>query len=127
MTDALSGNKLVEKAFVYMNSVTKECRKALTGQFELEHKGIPFGSVEGVMRQGIESWFAKRDPNIKLSHERSLSARLGEIRMTYAGSMKGAHFKVHFDGNFSTVGSSGEASSYLKTLNVHVEKTEFTR
>jgi len=123
----MSGSRLVEKAFVYLTSVTKECRKALTEQFEQEHKGIPFRSVEKVMRQGIASWFAKRDPNIKLSHEKSLNGRLGEILMTYSGSMKDAHFKVHVDGIFTLAGSSGEAPSYLKSLNVHVDKRDFTR
>jgi len=127
LTDVLSGSRLVEKAFVYLTSVTKECRKALTEQFEQEHKGIPFGSVEEVMRQGVESWFAKRDPNIKLSHETSLNGRPGEILVTYSGSTKGVHFKLHVDGIFTLAGSSSEASSYLKNLNVHVDKRDFTR
>jgi len=54
LTDVQSGARLVERAFVYLTSLT-ECRKALTEQFEREHKGIPFGSVEKAMRQGIES------------------------------------------------------------------------
>ncbi len=127
MTDVSSGSRLVEKAFVYLTSVTKECRKALTEQFEQEHKGIPFGSVEKIMRQGIESWFAKRDPNIKLSHEKSLNGRPGEILTTYSGSTKDAHFKLHVDGIFTLAGSSSEAPSYLKNLNVRVDKRDFTR
>ena len=127
MTDVSSGSRLVEKAFVYLTSVTKECRKALTEQFEQEHKGIPFGSVEKIMRQGIESWFAKRDPNIKLSHEKSLNGRPGEILVTYSGSTKDSHFKLHVDGIFTLAGSSGGAPSYLKNLNVRVDKRDFTR
>lgn len=127
LTDVLSGGRLVEKTYAYLTSVTRECRKALTEQFEQEHKGIPFGSVEKVMRQGIESWFAKRDPNIKLSHEKSINGRPGEILITYLGSTKGAHFKVHVDGLFTLAGSSGEAPSYLKNLNVQVDKRDFTK
>jgi len=127
LTDVLSGDRLVEKTFSYLTSVTKECRKALTEQFERKHKGTPFGSVEKVMREETESWFARRDPNIKLSHEKSLNGRTGEILMTYSGSMKNAHFKIHVDGIFTLAGSSDEAPSYLKNLNVHVEKRDFTR
>jgi 4-diphosphocytidyl-2C-methyl-D-erythritol kinase len=127
LTDVLSGDRLVEKAFVYLTSVAKECRKALTEQFEQEQKGIPFRSVEEAMKREIEAWFAKRDPNIKLSHEKSLSGRAGEIIMTYSGSTKGAHFKIHFDGVFTLAGSSGDAASYLKNLNVRVDKREFTK
>jgi hypothetical protein len=127
LTDVLSGSRLVEKTFSYLTSVTKECRKALTEQFERKHKGIPFGSVEKVMREETESWFAKRDPNIKLSHEKSLNGRPGEILVTYSGSMKDVHFKIQLDSLFTLAGSSSEAPSYLKNLNVHAEKKDFTK
>jgi lysine/ornithine N-monooxygenase len=127
LTDVRSSSRLVEKAFVYLTSLTRECRKALTEQFEREHKGIPFRSVEKILGQGIESWFVKRDPNIKLSHEKSLNGRPGEILMTYSGSTKDAHFKVHVDGIFTLAGSSSEAPSYLKNLNVHVDKRDFVK
>lgn len=127
MTDMLSGSKLIERTFAYLTSVTKECRKALTEQFEREHKGIPFSSVEKVMRQATESWFTKRDPNIKLSHEKSVNGRPGEIIMTYSGSTKDAHFKVHVDGLFTCAGPSSDAPSYLKNLNLYVDKRDFSK
>jgi hypothetical protein len=127
LTDMLSGSKLVERTFTYLTSVTKECRKAVTEQFGREHKGMPFNSVEKVMRQAIESWFAKRDPNIKLSHEKSVSGRAGEILMIYSGSTKGAHFQVHIDGLFTCSGPSSDAPSYLKNLNLYVDKRDFTK
>jgi hypothetical protein len=79
------------------------------------------------MRQGIESWFAKRDPNIRLSHETSLNGRPGEIILTYSGSTKDAHFKVHVDSIFMLACSSSEAPSYLKSLNVSVDKRDFAK
>jgi hypothetical protein len=99
----------------------------LTEQFQREHKGIPLGSVEKAMKQGIESWFVKRDPNIRLSHEMSLNGRPGEIILTYSGSTKDAHFKVHVDSIFTLAGSSSEAPSYVKNLNVRVDKRDFTK
>jgi hypothetical protein len=127
MTDAASGRELVEKAFVYISALTRECRKALTVKFEREHKGIPFNSVEKVMRQAIESWFIKRDPNIKLNHEKSVNGRAGEVLMTYSGSTKDAHFRVHVDGLFTCADPSSDAPSYLKNLNLYVDKRDFTK
>lgn len=127
MTDTQSSTKLVERAFVYLSSVTKECRRALTGRFEQEHKGIPFDSVERVMREEIESWFSKRDKNIRLSHDKSINGRPGEILVTYSGATKDAHFKIHVDSLFTLAGSSDNAPSYLKSLDLHVDKRDFTR
>ncbi|MFH0848218.1 MAG: hypothetical protein V1857_01785 [archaeon] len=107
--------------------MTKECRKALTEQFEQEHKGLPFDSIEKVMRQDIESWFSKRDKNIRLSYDTSLKGRPGQVSMTYSGVTKDAHFKVHIDGLFTSAGSSDNAPSYLKSLNLYVDKRDFTR
>lgn len=127
LTDTQSGSRLLEKTFTYLTSVTKECRKGLTEQFEREHKGIPFDSVEKVLRQDIESWFTNRDKNIALTHDKSLSGRPGEIRMTYSGTTKDARFKIHVDGLFTMAGTSNSSPSYLKSLNLSVDKRDFTK
>jgi hypothetical protein len=127
LTDQLSGRELVEKTFVYMTTVAKECRKALTTHFEQKHKGIPFSSVETTIRQEIESWFPRRDRNITVKHERTILGRSGELTVTYSGATKDAHFKFHVNGIFSLAGSSKDAPSYLKNLNVNIDKREFTR
>jgi len=127
LTDTMTGRELVEKAFVYLTTLTKECRKALTVKFEHEHKGISFDSIETIMRLDIESWFAKRDKNITISHDKSLSGRLGEILMTYSGMTKGAHFKIHVEGLFTLASSSNNAPSYLKNLNLYVDKRDFSK
>lgn len=127
MTDVLSGRELVEKAFVYMTTLSRECRKALTSKFEQIYKGIPFDSVEVTMRKEIESWFAERDKNIRISHEKSGTGKPGEILLTFAGASKDVHFKFHIDSLFTLAGSSETAPSYLKTINVYVDKRDFTR
>lgn len=124
MTDILTGRELVGKAFVYLTTLTKECRKALTVKFEIEHKGIPFDSIETAMRQDIESWFARRDKNIVISHDKSLKGRPGEILMTYLGVTKGAHFKIHVESLFTLSGSSTNSPAYLKNLNIYIDKRE---
>lgn len=127
MTDKLSGPELVEKTFVYIAGLARDCRKAVTVKFEREHKGIPFDSAEAVMRREVESWFATRDRNVKLSCEESMTGRPGEILVTYSGATKDTRFKIHVNGLFTLTGSSGKASSYLRNLNLSVDKRDFTR
>ena len=127
MTDTITGRQLVEKAFTYLTTLTKECRKALTIKFEHEHKGIHFDSIESTMQREIESWFVRRDKNIGITHDKSIKGRPGELHMTYSGVTKGAHFKVHVDSLFTLAGPSSNAPSYLKNLNLYVDKRDFIK
>ena len=127
MTDVKSGPELVEKAFVYMSNLSRECRKGLTTKFGQTHKGIPFESVEPTMRKEIESWFTERDKNITIKHEKSTTGKPGEILMTYSGANKDAHFKFHVYALFTMAGESPDAPTYVKNFNVTVDKREFMR
>jgi hypothetical protein len=79
------------------------------------------------MRKEVEAWFAERDKNIIVRHEKSDKGRPGEILMTYAGTSKDAHFKFRVDAQFTLAGSSEKAPAYLKVLNVNVDKRDFTK
>ena len=127
MTDVKSRPELVEKTFAYMSNLGRECRKALTAKFGQNYKGMPFGSIEPTMRKEIESWFTERDRNITIKHEKSSVGIPGEILMTYSGANKDAHFKFHVDGLFTMAGSPPNAPTYVKNINVTVDKREFTR
>ena len=127
MTDTPSGRELVEKAFAYLTALSKECRKGVATRFEQRHKGLSFNQVEPTLREEIESWFAERDRNLRIHHERSTTGRPGEIMMTYAGSSKDAYFKFHIDSVFSLAGSAQTSPSYLKSMNVYVDKRDFTK
>jgi len=127
MTDTKSGPELVEKAFVYLTNLSKECRKALTAKFGQEYKGVAFDSLEPTIRKEIEFWFAARDKNISIKHEKSSTGKLGEIMLTYSGANKDAHFKLHIDGLFTLTGASSSSPSYVKAINVTVDKRDFTR
>ena len=118
---------MVEKAFVYLTALSKECRKGVATSFEQRHKGLSFDQVEPTLRKEIESWFAERDRNLRIQHEKSVTGRPGEIMMTYAGSSKDAHFKFHVDSVFSLAGSTQTSPSYLKAMNVYVDKHDFTK
>ena len=127
MTDMKSGPELVEKAFIYMTNLSKECRKALNAKFGQTYKGIAFDSIEPAMRKEIESWFTERDRNITIKHEKSSVGRPGEILITYAGANRDAHFKFHVDGVFTLAGGSSNSPSYVKNINITVDKRDFTR
>jgi hypothetical protein len=118
---------LVEKTFVYMTTLSRECRKGLTGKFEHEHRGIPFETAEPTMRKEIEAWFAGRDRNITVKHDRTDQGRPGEILLTYSGASKDAHFKFRVDAQFTLAGSSTNAPAYIKAINVNVDKRDFTK
>jgi hypothetical protein len=129
LTDKLTGPRLVEKAFVYMGGLVKDCRAAVTSRMMSEHRGLPFDSVEAVLKQEIESWFGARDKNMRLSLTKSVIGRPGEVLITYSGATKDAHFKVYVGGLFTLVESPGKTSpsSYLKSLSLSVDKRDFTR
>ncbi len=126
MTDSPTGRELIEKTFVYVTTLSRECRKALTSSFE-KNKGMPFDTVEPTMRKEIESWFAGRDKNISVKFEKSSGGRPGEIQMTFSGSNRGAHFKFTVDAIFTLTGQTVNSPSYLKSINVNVDKRDFLK
>lgn len=127
MTDVPSGRELVEKAFIYMSNLAKECRKGLTANFQQSHKGMPFDSVEATMKKEVESWFAGRDKNISIKHENTSKGRPGELILTYSGTTKDAHFKFNINALFTLAGQGDNAPAYLKMLNVNLDKRDFTK
>jgi len=127
MTDTPSGRELIEKTFVYMTTLVKECRKGVSAAFEQQHKGLSFDRVEPTLRMEVTTWFKERDRNMKIQHERSITGRPGEILMTYTGASKDARFKFHVDSVFTLAGSTPTSPSYLKSMNVYVDKRDFTK
>ena len=127
MTDKLKASERVEKKFVYIFALTKECRKALTAKFKREHNGLPFDSIEPVMRKEVESWFIIRDRHIELNHDESKVGKPGELFITYLGSTKETCFKIHINGLFQLAGSSSKSPSYIKSLNLNVDRREFNK
>ena len=127
MTDTPSGRELVEKVFVYMTTLAKECRRGVGMSFEQHHKGLSFDQVEPTLRKEITSWFSERDRNLKVQHEKSSIGRPGEIMMTYTGVSKDARFKFRVDSIFTLAGSAPASPSYLRSLNVYVDKRDFSK
>ena len=122
MTDKLAGKDDTQRLLGYVESVAKESRKALTLEFSEKHKGIPFNTAGNVLRDSLVSWFSRRDKNLKIKPESTNSAKLGEVRAVFAGETKNVHFRIRADATFSVVGGLADSPSYLKELNVSIDR-----
>ncbi len=126
MTDPLSGRQDAQRILEYAESLAKEARKALTVEFNQKHKGIPFNTTAQVLRESLLAWFSRRDNNVRLTLETINSTRPGEVRAIFTGEAKKVRFKVHADAMFTLAGGPTESRSYLKELNVTVDRRTFS-
>jgi hypothetical protein len=125
MTDAPNRKQDVERILDYAEAVAKESRRALTIEFNQQHKGIAFSKVAQVLQDSLLAWFNKRDKNLKVTYEQVTSAKPGEIRAVFVGESKKVRFKLHADAVFTLAGGATDSPSYLKELNVTVDKRAF--
>ncbi len=125
MTDAPNKKEDVQRILDYAEAVAKESRKALTAEFSQQHKGIPFSKASQVLQESLLAWFGRRDKNLKITYEQMNSNKPGEIRAVFIGETKKVRFKLHADATFTLVGGAAESPSYLKELNVTVDRRAF--
>lgn len=126
MTDVQTGKEVVQKTVTYLESVSKESRKALTSEFNQDHKGVALSDAGPLLRQSLLDWFSRRDQNLKITHESTSKGRLGEVRMVFQGETKKVRFKVHLHATFTVNGKSEESPSFLREVNVFVDPREFS-
>jgi len=126
MTDVLAGKEDVKRTFTYIESLTRESRKALTLEFNQKHKGLVFAEVPQTLSQSIIDWFSRRDRSIRLKHDTTSEAKDGQVRMVFSGQVKSITFKMRLDAMFTWSGQSPESPSYLKQLNVMVDNRDFS-
>ena len=125
MTDALNRKNDVQRILDYAEAVAKESRKALTVEFNQQHKGVPFSKASQILQDSLLAWFDKRDKNLKLTYEQTSSVKPGEVRAVFVGESKKVRFKLHADAVFTLTGGTADSPSYLKELNVTVDKRAF--
>jgi hypothetical protein len=126
MTDMLKGSQVLQKTYTYIENVTKESRKALMEEFSQKHKGIAINSASDTLRMTVLDWFPRRDPMLKLFHEKTSQGRPGEVRMDFRGETKSVRFKVHLHAVFAVNGQSPDSPSFLKEINLSVDPREFS-
>jgi hypothetical protein len=126
VTDIQTGKEVVQKTVTYLENVSKESRKALTSEFNQDHKGVAMSAVSPLLRQSLLDWFSRRDQNLKITHESTSKGRLGEVRMVFQGETKKVRFKVHLHATFAVNGQSEDSPSFLREVNVFVDPREFS-
>src|SRR5438309_9742914 len=105
MTDKLAGKDDSQRLLGYVESVAKESRKALTLEFNEEHKGIPFNKTGHIRRDSLIACFDRRDKNLNIIAESVNSAKLGEVRDALGGGTKNVRAKVRAAPTFQLDGA----------------------
>src|SRR3989441_6710089 len=126
MTDMLKGSHVLQKTYTYIENVTKESRKALMEEFSQKHKGIALNSASDTLRKSVLDWFPRRDPMLKLVHEKTNLGKPGDVRMDFLGETKSVRFKVHLHAVFAVSGQSPDSPSFLKEVTLLVDPREFS-
>lgn len=126
MTDAPNSKIVLQKTITYIDNISKESRKALKEEFTQKHKGIVLGSAPDILRQSVLDWFPRRDPMVKLVHEKTSQGSPGEVRMDFRGETKTVRFKIHLHATFSANGPSPDSPAFLRDVNLSVDPREFT-
>lgn len=125
LTDMLNRKDDVQRILDYVESVAKESRKALTAEFSQQYKGVSFNKTSEILRTSLLAWFEKRDKNLKITFEQATAGKVGELREVFVGETKRVRFKLHADAVFSVAGGSPESPSYLRELNVALDRRAF--
>jgi len=79
-----------------------------------------------ILRQTVLDWFPRRDPMLKLVHEKTSQGKPGDVRMDFRGETKAVRFKVHLHAVFAVNGQSPNSPSFLKEVNLLVDAREFS-
>jgi hypothetical protein len=95
-------------------------------EFSQKHKGIAINSASDTLRQTVLDWFPRRDPMLKLFHEKTSQGKPGDLRMDFRGETKAVRFKVHLHALFAVNGQSPDSPAFLKEVNLSVDPREFS-
>src|SRR5437667_11231308 len=110
MTDKMERKDDCQRLLGYVESVSKESRKALTLEFNEKHKGIQFNKTGHILRDSLIAWFGRRDKNLKIIAESVNSAKQGKVRTCFTGRSKKARYKIRTDAELSLAGGSDVSS-----------------
>jgi hypothetical protein len=131
MTDPLSAKELVEKTYLYVDRVVKECRKNLVAQLVAQRKPLRESEVAAYLGKTIEDWFNKRDRLLNVRWDQK-DARLGfknDVHLVFSGRNKDAVFTLGCDAECVPIHdpATGEKRFYLKSVVITAERSNFRR
>jgi len=131
MTDPLSAKELVEKTYLYVDRVVKECRKGFIPQILAQKKPLTQSEMGPYLGKTLEDWFTKRDKLLNIKWQPQ-SVRLGsknDIHLIFSGKNKDAAFTLSCDAEYLPVEDpqTGEKRFYLKSIMLNAERSNFKR
>lgn len=124
MTDALTAKELVEKTYLYLDKLTKECRKDIMGDLSKERPANA-NELARVVSNAMLEWFGRRDRYIRIMFDPRTIRDTPEpgIMMTFTGENKdvaftfAAHVIYYIAGNVC----------YTKNISINVDKRDFAK
>jgi hypothetical protein len=130
MTDPLTGKQLVEKSYDYVDKLTKECARAVVGEYNATHKSFEPTKLQSEVGSSVVQWFGRRDKNVTIAKIDSASPERDQkfVRLSFKGHTKDADFAFSGTvGAFIATNSEGKPMSFVKTLVFSVDKASFKK
>ena len=124
LTDQLTVKQLVEKTYLYLDRLTKECRRDIMEDLSKERPANANELARAVSNAMLE-WFGRRDKYIRIMFDPRLVRDTPEpgIMMTFTGENKDAAFKFTSHITYYMAGNV----CYTKNININVDKRDFNK
>lgn len=124
MTDQLTARQLVEKTYLYLDRLTKECRRDIMDDLSKERPANA-NELARVVSNAMLEWFGRRDRYIRIMFDPRLVRDTPEpgIMMTFTGENKDTAFKFTSHITYYTAGSV----CYTKNISINVDKRDFNK
>jgi endo-beta-N-acetylglucosaminidase D len=128
LTDPLSAKELVEKTYLYVDRVAKECKKTLLTKITTEKKALSKNELSSFVGSEIEKWFAQRDKSLNIKWDRSsfVLDPKNRFHLVFRGANKDAKFELSCDGEVFADPFNPERV-FIKSLDLKAERTKFQR
>jgi hypothetical protein len=124
LTDALTSKALVEKTYVYVDKLTKECRKDMMGDLS-KVRPANANELARAVSNAILEWFGRRDRYIRIMFDPRMIRDTPEpgIMLTFTGENKDIAFKFTTHITYYMAGNV----CYTKNISINVDKRDFTK
>lgn len=122
MTDPLTSKELVEKSFLYVDRLVKECRKDVMSNLSKE-RPTNANELGRIIANAILEWFGRRDRHLRIMFDPRAVRDTTELgmQMSFNGESKDASFKIHSHFTYYTVGDV----CYVKNVSISADKRDF--
>jgi hypothetical protein len=124
LTDQLTVKQLVEKTYLYLDRLTKECRRDIMEDLSKERPANANELARAVSNAMLE-WFGRRDKYIRIMFDPRLVRDTPEpgIMMTFTGENKDVAFKFTSHITYYMAGNV----CYTKNISINVDKRDFNK